>query len=90
MTDDVLASLQKNHICIVNVPPKHDLFLQPLVLTVNGHTKKYMKNKFNNCYNSQIAKQRDGGVNLFMQDGWLVELCNHMMQVKGKYIIASV
>ena len=77
-------------------------FYKPLALTVNGQAKKYMKNKFNNWYNSQIAKQRDEGVKLNgvnvrlfqstlkpLHAGWVVELCNHTTSVKGKYIMAS-
>ena len=36
MTDDVHAALNKNHVCVLNVPNNMTRLYQPLDLTVNG------------------------------------------------------
>jgi hypothetical protein len=100
MTSEVHAVLNKNHICIVNVPPNMTKFYQPLDLTVNGHAKRFFKNKFNTWYGNQISKQLDEGVEIDAVDvklrlstlkplhaQWVVDFYNEMTSSKGKSII---
>ena len=102
MRDDVHAALNKNCICAVNVPSNMTRFYQALDLTVNGHANKFMKNRFNIWYISQITKQLDERMKLDqlnvrillstitpLHAEWVVELYNHMTSVKGKHKIAS-
>ena len=56
MKCNVHTALSKYNIFVVNVPQNMDRYYQPLDLTVNGHAKTFMKNKFSNWYAKQIAK----------------------------------
>ena len=47
MTSDVLNLLRGNKILLTNVPASMTKFYQPLDLTVNGYTKRFMARKFN-------------------------------------------
>ena len=72
-------------------------FYQPLDLTVNGHAKRFLKNKFSTWYGNQISKQLDEGVkidsvNVKLQlttlkpphTQWVVDFYNEMTSSKGK------
>ena len=74
-----------------------DQYYQPLDLTVNGHAKKFMKNKFSNWYANQITKQLDEGTKIDevnvklhlstlkpLHAGLVVEFYNEMSSAKGK------
>lgn len=102
MTSSVHEVLDKNNICVVNVPANMTHLYQPLDLTVNGYAKKFLKNKFNNWYANQISKQLDAGTKLDeiriklklsllkpLHAAWIVDFYNEMTSVKGKEIIAS-
>ena len=39
-------------------------YYQPLDLTVNGHAKRFFKNKFSTWYGNQISNQLDEGMNI--------------------------
>ena len=64
MTSEVLTILNDNDICLGNIPPNLTKHYQPLDLTVNGHAKRYLKNKFSTWYGNQISKQLDEDVNI--------------------------
>ena len=58
---NVRAALNKNHICVANVPVNMTCFYEPLDLTLNGHGKKFMRKDW--C-TSEIMKQLDEVVKL--------------------------
>ena len=102
MMSAVHKVLNKNNICVVNVPANMTHLYQPLDLTVNGYAKKFLKNKFNNCYANQISKQLDVGTRLDeiviklqlsllkpLHAAWIVDFYSEMASVKGIQIIAS-
>ena len=64
MTSEVLMILNDSNICLANIPPNMTKYYQPLDLTVNGHAKRYLKNKFSACYGNQILKQLDEGLHI--------------------------
>ena len=99
MTSAVHEVLNKNNICVVNVPANMTHFYQPLDVTVNGYAKRFLKNKFNNWYANQISKQLDVGIRLDeiviklqlsllkpLHAAWIVDFYNEMTSVKGKEI----
>ena len=66
---------------------------------VNGHAKRYLKNKFSIWYGNQISKQLDESVNIDAVDvklrlttlkplhaQWVVDFYNEMTTVKGKHV----
>ena len=69
MRDDVRAALNKNCNCAVNVSTKMTRFYPPLYLAVNGHANKFMKNKVNSLYTSQITRQLDQRMKLDQVNG---------------------
>ena len=77
-------------------------YYQPLDLTVNGHAKRFLKNKFSTWYGNQISNQLDEGVNIDavgvklrlttlkpLHAQWVVDFYNKMTTVKGKHVIES-
>ena len=69
---------------------------------VNGHAKRYLKNKFSTWYGNQISKQLDEVVNIDavnvklrltalkpLHAHWIVDFYNEMTTVKRKPIIES-
>ena len=77
-------------------------YYQPLDLTVNGYSKRFLKNKFNEWYSFQVSKQLAEGVMLEnvqvklnltilkpIHAGWLVDFYNHMTTDKGFDIIKN-
>ena len=47
MTPQVIQHYTESNILIVNVPKNMTKYYQPLDLTVNGYSKRFLKNKFN-------------------------------------------
>ena len=64
MTGDMLNFLPDNNILLANVPPNMTKFYQPLDLTVNGFSKRFMARKFNDWYTWQVSAQLDKGVSI--------------------------
>ena len=102
MTAEVLRRYEENNILIVNVPRNMTKYYQPLDLTVNGYSKRFLKNKFNEWYSMQVSKQLADGVMLEdvqiklrlshlkpLHAEWLVDFYNHMTSDKGIPIIKS-
>ena len=100
MTPQVIQHYAESNILIVNVPRNMTKYYQPLDLTVNGYSKRFLKNKFNEWYSFQVSKQLAEGVMLEnvqvklnltilkpIHAGWLVEFYNHMTTDKGCNII---
>ena len=56
MTSEVLTNFNGNNICLANIPPQMTKYCQLLDLTVNGHAKRYLKNKFCTWYGNLISK----------------------------------
>lgn len=102
MTSEVLNKIKENHICVVNVPANMTKFYQPLDLTVNGHAKRFLRNKFSTWYADQISKQLNDVVKIDEVDvklrlttlkplhaQWVVDFYDEMTTSKGKSIIES-
>ena len=64
MTEKVLEKLKCNKIFTVRVPANMTHIFQPLDLTVNGHFKQYMKEKFSTWYSEQISLALENGKKL--------------------------
>ena len=92
----------ESNILIVNVPRNMTKYYQPLDLTVNGYSKRFLKNKFNEWYSFQVSKQLAECVMLEnvqvklnltilkpIHAGWLVDFYNHMTTDKGFDIIKN-
>ena len=92
-----------SNILIVNVPRNMTKYYQPLDLTVNGYSKRFLKNKFNEWYSFQVSKQLAEGVMLEnvqvklnltilkpIHAGWLVEFYNHMTTDKSCDIMSDL
>ena len=91
-----------SNILIVNVPRNMTKYYQPLDLTVNGYSKRFLKNKLNEWYSFQVSKQLADCVMLEnvqvklnltilkpIHAGWLVDFYNHMTTDKGFNIIKN-
>ena len=102
MTSEVDTILNDNNISLANIPPNMTKYYQPLDLTISGHAKNYLKNKFSTVYGNQISKQLDEGRDIDAMDvklrltalkplhaQWVVDFYNEMTTVKGKHIIES-
>ena len=102
ITSEVLTILNDINICLVNIPSNMTKHHQPLNLTVNGHAKCCLKNKFSTWYDNQILKQLDDGTNIDAVDvnlrlttlkplhaHWVVNFYTEMTTVKGNHIIES-
>lgn len=100
MTEVVKQKLSSYNIELVAVPANMTHFFQPLDLTVNGSTKKYMKKKFIIYYSSCVKQQLDNGKQLEDIDvdfrltiikplhaQWLVDMFNFLSSQKGADII---
>ena len=101
-TPEVVTNYQENNIVIVNVPANMTKLYQPLDLTVNGFSKRFLKDKFNLWYSQQISKQLAEGIVLEdvqiklllstlkpLHAGWLIDLYNEMTPDKGVEIIKN-
>ena len=90
MTEEVLVRVPANMIHI----------FQPLYLTVNGHFKQYMKEKFSTWYSEQISLALENGEKLEninisfkitvlkpLHAKWLVEFYNHITSGEKRKII---
>ena len=64
MMSVVLTILNDNNMCLVNIPPNMAKYYQPLNLTVNGHVKRYLKNKFSTWCGNQNSKHLNEDVNI--------------------------
>ena len=64
MTEKVLEKLKCNKIFLLRVPANMTHIFQPLDLTVNGHFKQYMKEKFSTWYSEQILLALENGEKL--------------------------
>ena len=102
VTQSVLELLKKHNILFNFVPANMTSIFQPLVLTVNGYTKKYCKKKFNQWYTDQIFQQLAEGKDLEEIDvklqvttlkpphaKWIAELYNHMTSGEGKQVVLN-
>ena len=102
MTPHVIQHYAENNRLIVNVPRNMAKYYQPLDLTVNGYSKRFLKNKFNEWYSFQVSKQLADGVMLEnvqvkltltilkpIHVGWLIEFYNHMTTDNGCDIIKN-
>ena len=64
MKPQVVQHYAESNILIVNVPRNMTKYYQPLDLTVNGYSKRFLKNKFNEWYSFQVSKQLGDGIML--------------------------
>ena len=64
MTPHVIQHYAESNILMVNVPRNMTKYYQPLDLTVNGYSKRFLKNKFKEWYSFQVPKQLADGVML--------------------------
>ena len=64
MNSDVLNLFRDNNILLTNVSPNMTKFYQPLDLTVNGFSKQFMAQNFNDWYTGQVSARLDKGVNI--------------------------
>ena len=64
MNQKVLEKLKCNKIFLVRVPANITHIFRSLDLTVNGHFKQYMKEKFSKWYSEQISLARENGEKL--------------------------
>ena len=55
MTEEITNLLKNKNIFFLNVPNNMTHLFQLLSLTVNGHCKKYMKDKFTEWYFEQVV-----------------------------------
>ena len=100
MTEEVLEKLKCNNIFLVRVPANMTHIFQPLDLTVNGHFKQCMKEKFSTWYSEQISLALENGEKLEninisfkitvlepLHAKWLVEFYNHITSGEKREII---
>ena len=100
MTEKVLEKLKRNIIFLVRVPVNMTHIFQPLDLTVNGHFKQYMKEKFSIWYSEQISLTLENAEKLEninisfkitvlkpLHAKWLVEFYNHITSGEKREII---
>ena len=64
MTPQVVQHYAESNILIVTVPRNMTKYYHPLDLTVNGYSKRFLKNKFNEWYSFQVSKQLGDGIML--------------------------
>ena len=64
MTPQVVQHYAESNILIVTVPRNMTKYYHPLDLTVNGYSKRFLKNKFNEWYSFQVSKQLGDGITL--------------------------
>ena len=102
LTPQVIQHYAESNTLIVNVPRNMTKYYQLPDLTVNGYSKRFLKNKFNEQYSFQVSKQLADGVILEnvqvklnltifkpIHAGWFVEFYNHMTTNKGCDIIKN-
>ena len=100
MTEEVLEKLKINKIFLVRVPANMTHIFQPLDLTVNGHFKQFMKEKFSAWYTEQISIALENGEKLEninisfkitvlkpLHAKWLVEFYNYITSGEKREII---
>ena len=101
-TTKVMNLLKDNKILVTKIPENMTRFYQPLDLTVNWYTKKFMSRKFNSWYTNQISVQLEKGVPIDEIDiklrlslmkplhaEWITDFYNHMTTPESKKIIES-
>ena len=99
-TREVLNLLKDNKILVTNVSPNMTKFYQPLDLTVNGYTRKFMARKFNCWYTDQISLRLEKGIPVDEIDiklrlslmkplhaEWIADFYNHITSSESKKII---
>ena len=64
MTEKVLEKLKCNKVFLVRIPANMTHIFQAWDLTVNGHFKQYMKEKFSTWYSEQISLALENGKKL--------------------------
>ena len=102
ITDEVTSHLLQNKIYFVTVPNNVTHLFQPLDLTVNGHCKKIMKNKFVKWYMQQVDNALQVGAKLddiniefhlsvikSLHTKWLTEYYNHISSEAGTKVIVN-
>ena len=96
ITGEFTSHLLQNNIYFVKVPNNTTHLFQPLDLTVNGHNKKFIKNKFAKWYMQQVDNTLQVGTKLEdiniefclsvikpLHTKWLVEYYNHISSEAG-------
>ena len=102
MTDPVIQKLKESKIKVTRVPVNMTNLFQPLVLTVNGSAKAFLKKKFTEWYSSSISKQLEEGKSIGHIDvelklsflkplhaKWINELYDYMTSEEGHQIISN-
>ena len=97
MRFDVLNLLPDDEILLTNVPTNMTKFYRLLDLTDNSYEKRFMAQKFNDCYMKEISAQVDKGIVINEIDvklplsilkplhtEWLVGFYNHMTSGAAK------
>ena len=100
MTEKVLEKLKCNKVFLVRIPANMTHIFQAWDLTVNGHFKQYMKEKFSTWYSEQISLALENGKKLEninisfkvtvlkpLHAQWLVEFYNLITSWEKKEII---
>ena len=67
-TERVQHLIADNNCVCVFVPASMTNYFQPLVLTVNGPAKQFLKGEFQEWYVREIAKQVDEGIDVYSSD----------------------
>ena len=93
MTDPVFQKLDENNTKLRKVPANMTYLYQPLDAqgSVNGESKRFMKQKFTNWYSSEVLKEMDKGKEVDaieiklklsvmkpLHATWLIDLYNHL------------
>ena len=101
MTDPVFQKLDDNNTKLRKVPANMTYLYQPLdaQASVNGESKKFMKQKFTNWYSSEVLKEMDKGKEVDaieiklklsvmkpLHATWLIDLYNHLTSPEGQEI----
>ena len=91
ITNKVIKFIEENNCVIVHVPNNMTDQFQPLDLNVNGHTKEFLKGKFEFWYAQQVTSQLEGRSSVFhvqvplklsvikpIHAKWLLDLYDHL------------
>ena len=101
-TTKVINLLKDNKRLVTNISANMTRFYEPLDLTVNGYSKKFLSRKFNSQYTDQISLQLEKGVPTDEIDiklrlslmrplhaEWITDFYNHMAIPELKKIMES-